>query len=254
MVDTCAAEFEAATPYFYSTYEQENEALAGAGQEGARHRQRADPHRPGHRVRLLLRARRLGAAGRPATARSWPTPTRRPSPPTSTPPTASTSNRSTRRRVRDLLENEAGDGGEAPRSIVQFGGQTAINLAEPLARARRCRSSAPVAEAIDLAEDRRRFEAFLTRARHPAAARRRRARRSRRRCTTAEAHRLPGAGAPQLRARRPRDGDRAERRPSWSRYVAQAAEAAERQADPHRQVPRGHTRSRSTRSATASAC
>ena len=26
MVDTCAAEFEAATPYFYSTYEQENEA------------------------------------------------------------------------------------------------------------------------------------------------------------------------------------------------------------------------------------
>ena len=29
MVDTCAAEFDAATPYFYSTYEQENEALAG---------------------------------------------------------------------------------------------------------------------------------------------------------------------------------------------------------------------------------
>ena len=29
MVDTCAAEFDAATPYFYSTYEQENEAEAG---------------------------------------------------------------------------------------------------------------------------------------------------------------------------------------------------------------------------------
>ncbi|KPK23067.1 MAG: hypothetical protein AMJ70_04370, partial [Dehalococcoidia bacterium SG8_51_3] len=28
MVDTCAAEFDAATPYFYSTYEQENEAVA----------------------------------------------------------------------------------------------------------------------------------------------------------------------------------------------------------------------------------
>ncbi|GAG37440.1 unnamed protein product, partial [marine sediment metagenome] len=27
MVDTCAAEFDAATPYFYSTYEQENEAV-----------------------------------------------------------------------------------------------------------------------------------------------------------------------------------------------------------------------------------
>ncbi|MBF8268107.1 MAG: carB, partial [Dehalococcoidia bacterium] len=31
MVDTCAAEFEAATPYFYSTYEQENEAQALKG-------------------------------------------------------------------------------------------------------------------------------------------------------------------------------------------------------------------------------
>src|SRR5205823_9739467 len=28
MVDTCAAEFEAVTPYFYGTYEQENEAPA----------------------------------------------------------------------------------------------------------------------------------------------------------------------------------------------------------------------------------
>ena len=29
-VDTCAAEFEAETPYFYSTYEDENEARARA--------------------------------------------------------------------------------------------------------------------------------------------------------------------------------------------------------------------------------
>ena len=28
-VDTCAAEFQAETPYFYSTYEEENEALPG---------------------------------------------------------------------------------------------------------------------------------------------------------------------------------------------------------------------------------
>lgn len=27
MVDTCAAEFKAETPYFYSTYDTENEAL-----------------------------------------------------------------------------------------------------------------------------------------------------------------------------------------------------------------------------------
>ncbi|HWO93503.1 MAG TPA: carbamoyl-phosphate synthase large subunit, partial [Dehalococcoidia bacterium] len=32
MVDTCAAEFEAATPYFYSTYEEENEATTLDGQ------------------------------------------------------------------------------------------------------------------------------------------------------------------------------------------------------------------------------
>ncbi|MFC1871963.1 carbamoyl-phosphate synthase large subunit, partial [Chloroflexota bacterium] len=62
--------------------------------------------------------------------------------------------------VRDILENEGGDG-DVPPSIVQFGGQTAINLAYPLSR-----SGAPIlgssAEAIDLAEDRRRFESFLS--------------------------------------------------------------------------------------------
>ena len=42
------------TPYFYSTYEPENEAHAARRAEGARHRLRPDPHRPGHRVRLLL--------------------------------------------------------------------------------------------------------------------------------------------------------------------------------------------------------
>ena len=29
LVDTCAAEFEAYTPYYYSTYEEENEAFPG---------------------------------------------------------------------------------------------------------------------------------------------------------------------------------------------------------------------------------
>ncbi|MEE9277635.1 MAG: carbamoyl-phosphate synthase large subunit, partial [Dehalococcoidia bacterium] len=32
MVDTCAAEFDAVTPYFYSTYEEENEAIPERGQ------------------------------------------------------------------------------------------------------------------------------------------------------------------------------------------------------------------------------
>ncbi|MFC1952477.1 ATP-grasp domain-containing protein, partial [Chloroflexota bacterium] len=61
--------------------------------------------------------------------------------------------------LRDILENETN--GINPASIVQFGGQTAINLAEPLSR-----SGMPLlgssAEAIDLAEDRRRFENLLS--------------------------------------------------------------------------------------------
>ena len=36
--------------------------------------------------------------------------------------------------VRDVIDNETGSG-DAPGLVVQFGGQTAINLAEPLARA-----------------------------------------------------------------------------------------------------------------------
>src|SRR5438093_1445432 len=69
--------------------------------------------------------------------------------------------------VRDVLENETRepqDGLPAggPPVIVQFGGQTAINLAEPLhhAGARILGSSV---EAIDLAEDREQFENILSR-------------------------------------------------------------------------------------------
>ena len=69
--------------------------------------------------------------------------------------------------TRDILENESGAAnganGQAVRevpSILQFGGQTAINLAAPLQNA-----AQPIigssAEAIDLAEDRQRFESFL---------------------------------------------------------------------------------------------
>ena len=64
IVDTCAAEFEAFTPYFYSTYEDEDEAAPTPTGEGHHPGRRAEPHRPGHRVRLLLRARRPGRCGR----------------------------------------------------------------------------------------------------------------------------------------------------------------------------------------------
>ena len=64
MVDTCAAEFAAETPYFYSTYDDENEAaqfLEHRGDKksekryGYRIRLRSDPYRPGNRIRLFLR-------------------------------------------------------------------------------------------------------------------------------------------------------------------------------------------------------
>ena len=53
MVDTCSAEFEAATPYFYSCYEQENEAIASTRRKIAGAWFRTDPDWSGCRVRLL---------------------------------------------------------------------------------------------------------------------------------------------------------------------------------------------------------
>ena len=48
MVDTCAAEFEATTPYYYSTYETENEVIGDGQAENRRARLRPDPDRPRH--------------------------------------------------------------------------------------------------------------------------------------------------------------------------------------------------------------
>ena len=63
--------------------------------------------------------------------------------------------------MRDILENEQVDG-EYPASVVQFGGQTAINLSQSLSNA-----GMPIlgssAEAIDIAADRHKFEDFLSR-------------------------------------------------------------------------------------------
>ena len=49
------------TPYLYSTYEDENESDPHRQAEGRHPRLGPEPHRPGHRVRLLLRARVLRA-------------------------------------------------------------------------------------------------------------------------------------------------------------------------------------------------
>ena len=63
-VDTCAAEFEAATPYHYGTYEDDCEVTPLDQSRGGHPRQRPQPHRPGRRVRLLLCARRVRALRR----------------------------------------------------------------------------------------------------------------------------------------------------------------------------------------------
>jgi len=159
MVDTCAAEFDAATPYFYSTYEEENEALTikenkalviGSG-----------PIRIGQGIEFdycsVHSARALQKAGYKAIMAN------------SNPETVSTDFDTSDRLyfepldeegVRDILENERNDNGSPP-SICQFGGQTAINLAMPLHH-----SGNPIigssAETIDLAEDRKRFENFVS--------------------------------------------------------------------------------------------
>ena len=165
MVDTCAAEFDAVTPYFYSTYEEENEAIPDA-------RPRAlvigsGPIRIGQGIEFdyasVKAAQALQAAGYAAIMVN------------SNPETVSTDFDTSDRlyfdpldeeATRDILENEGlspcvgADGREGVPSILQFGGQTAINLAGPLTVA-----AQPIigssAEAIDLAEDRERFEAFL---------------------------------------------------------------------------------------------
>jgi carbamoyl-phosphate synthase large subunit len=174
MVDTCAAEFDAATPYFYSTYEEENEAPPLAGNKALVIG--SGPIRIGQGIEFdycsVHAAWALQQAGYRALIAN------------SNPETVSTDFDTSDRlyfepldeeSVRDILDNEAGavehpaikpgepaalPNGHAPPSIVQFGGQTAINLAAPLHLA-----ALPIlgssAEAIDIAEDRRRFEEFL---------------------------------------------------------------------------------------------
>ncbi len=162
MVDTCAAEFDAATPYFYSTYEEENEArpigedralVIGSG-----------PIRIGQGIEFDYCSVHSAWALQDAGYKSIMV--------NSNPETVSTDFDTSDRlyfealdeeSLRDILENESrgnGEDNDSPPSIVQFGGQTAINLAEPLTR-----SGMPLigssADVIDLAENRSRFERFL---------------------------------------------------------------------------------------------
>ncbi|GIW06613.1 MAG: carbamoyl phosphate synthase large subunit [Dehalococcoidia bacterium] len=159
MVDTCAAEFEAVTPYFYSSIDDENEALPQPGPVAAVIG--SGPIRIGQGIEFDYCSVHSAWALHEAGYRSVMI--------NSNPETVSTDFDTSDRlyfepldeeAVRDVLENEGAPDQPIP-AIVQFGGQTAVNLAGPLHRA-----GVPIvgsgAEAIDLAEDRRRFEEFLS--------------------------------------------------------------------------------------------
>ncbi|MGH7569299.1 MAG: carbamoyl-phosphate synthase large subunit, partial [Gemmatimonadales bacterium] len=159
-VDTCAGEFPSSTPYLYSSYDDENESvplgadgivILGSG-----------PNRIGQGVEFDYCCVRAGLAFRELGYKTIMI--------NSNPETVSTDFDTSDRLyfepldeegIRDLLANETNNGTGLP-SIVQFGGQTAVNLALPLARANQ-----PIlgssAEAIDIAEDRSRFEELLQR-------------------------------------------------------------------------------------------
>jgi carbamoyl-phosphate synthase large subunit len=92
LVDTCAAEFEAYTPYYYSTYEDEDEGrpsqrkkiiILGGG-----------PNRIGQGIEFDYCCCQASFALRELGIESWSTPTPKPSARTTTPPTSSISSRS----------------------------------------------------------------------------------------------------------------------------------------------------------------
>ena len=166
MVDTCGGEFEAETPYFYSTFEATTETrplqgrkvlIVGAG-----------PIRIGQGVEFdyccvqgIFALREEGVAAIIAN---------------NNPETVSTDFDISDRLyfepllledVLNLIEVEEPEG-----VIVQFGGQTSVNLAVPLQREltrRRSRTKilGTPADSIDLAENRRRFAALMDRMKIP---------------------------------------------------------------------------------------
>jgi carbamoyl-phosphate synthase large subunit len=154
LVDTCAAEFRAATPYYYSTYESECEArvsdrkkvmILGGG-----------PNRIGQGIEFDYCCVHASFALREEGVESIMV--------NSNPETVSTDYDTsdklyfeplTREDVLHIVEKEKPDG-----VIVQFGGQTPLNLSTPLYR-----EGVPILgtqpESIDRAEDRELFQAML---------------------------------------------------------------------------------------------
>ena len=158
MVDTCAAEFAAETPYFYATY-----AAAGSEPELPPVERPAalvigsGPVRIGQGIEFDYCAVQAAAELR---AQGWQAVMIN-----SNPETVSTDFDASSRlyfepldpeSVRSVVEAESPDGLPLLGAFVQFGGQTPLNLAEPLAAAGIPLLGANL-ETIDQAEDRIRF-------------------------------------------------------------------------------------------------
>jgi carbamoyl-phosphate synthase large subunit len=155
LVDTCAAEFEAYTPYYYSTYERENECRASEGRRkvvilGG------GPNRIGQGIEFDYCCVHASFSLREMGVESIMV--------NSNPETVSTDYDTSDRLyfepltledTLNIIEQEQPDG-----VIVQFGGQTPLNLAVPLLR-----NGVPILgtspDSIDRAEDRERFQELL---------------------------------------------------------------------------------------------
>jgi len=158
-VDTCAAEFEAYTPYYYSCYEKEEEPLAGPHASADKPKVMilgGGPNRIGQGIEFDYCCVHASFALREEGYESIMV--------NNNPETVSTDYDTSDRLyfepltmedVLEIVEREKPEG-----IIVQFGGQTPLNLAVPLMRA-----GAPIIgtspDSIDRAEDRDRFKALL---------------------------------------------------------------------------------------------
>ncbi len=164
MVDTCAAEFAADTPYFYSTY-----AAAGSAPEAPPVERQAalvigsGPVRIGQGIEFDYCAVQAADTLRKAGWRAVMI--------NSNPETVSTDFDASSRlyfepldpeSVRSVIDAESPDQADLLPAVVAYGGQTPLNLAAPLAA-----GGVPLLgsdlEAIDQAEERTRFSALLDR-------------------------------------------------------------------------------------------
>jgi carbamoyl-phosphate synthase large subunit len=164
LVDTCAGEFEAATPYYYSCWEEESEEIPSgpAGHLPMNGEDRTSlvigsgPIRIGQGIEFDYCSVHAAWALREAGVRAVMV--------NSNPETVSTDFDTSDRLYFEPLDLDGAlhvaRAEEASGALVQFGGQTAINLAQSLDENQVTILGSSV-EAIDLAEDRRAFARSL---------------------------------------------------------------------------------------------